>query len=242
MLCPALFVISLRDSELSTVAAGKIRTMVRSAPTAPMSDEVDDDDTRRGIPTAARVFEMLRGLPKVVFRVGREMMASEKTKNIVEVEEEFLPLENINLTGIFQYLPGEQLRKVVLTDKQLCFGLIEESNSIMLDYIPLHEIVEIRQGHEDIKTMFEMFDTDGDGLLTLQELCDGLAMYGLNPAQTKEMFFPTPETSDEDVEDGASQESSGMLLLLSASLSCLCGLPPLPLLALHLLSLLHPPH
>jgi hypothetical protein len=57
-----------------------------------------------------------------------------------------------------RYLPGEQLRRVVLTDKQLCFGLApargdeeeERTRDIMLDYIPLHEISEIRQGHEDI--------------------------------------------------------------------------------------------
>ena len=125
-----------------------------------------------------------------------------------------------------QYLPGEQLRKVVLTDKQLCFGLAQqeqgaeegqESNNIMLDYIPLHEIIGIRQGHEDIPQMFEMFDKDSDGILTLQELTDGLAMYGLSPAMTKAMFFPERDEVeqvadvDDDFEDGASsQGSSGM--------------------------------
>ena len=49
---------------------------------------------------------------------------------------------------------------MVLTDKRLCFGLValgegEEEpdgrpSNIMLDYIPLHEITDIRQGHEDI--------------------------------------------------------------------------------------------
>ena len=38
--------------------------------------------------------------------------------------------------------------------------------------------------------MFEQFDADQDGVLTLQELTEGLAMYGLSPQETKEMFFP----------------------------------------------------
>ena len=42
---------------------------------------------------------------------------------------------------------------------------------------------------EDLGSKVAKFDEDGDGVLTLQELVEGLAMYGFTPVQTRELFF-----------------------------------------------------
>jgi len=110
---------------------------------------------------------------------------------------DYLPTDGVVQVGIFRYLPGEQLRTVVLTRKQLAFGLSpdacrddkpEDANK-MLDYIPLHEIEEIKRSDTDIEDMFNILDTDGDGLISLQELQEGLQMYGLSQTESRKFYF-----------------------------------------------------
>jgi hypothetical protein len=57
------------------------------------------------------------------------------------------------------------------------------------DTIPLHEIEHVGKGEDDLADLFNILDMDADGLLSLMELQDGLAMYGLTPLQTRALFF-----------------------------------------------------
>jgi len=57
------------------------------------------------------------------------------------------------------------------------------------DNIPLHEIEQVGKGEDDIPDLFSILDQDRDGLLTLMELQDGLALYGLAPLETRRLFF-----------------------------------------------------
>ena len=110
-------------------------------------------------------------------------------KATVDTQVEYMPSGSILREGSVKYLPGDQRRRVVLTSRKLCLGL--ENEEVMLDYIPLHEIVEVTHGGIEVsRGLFDTLDEDGDGLLTPRELQEGLQRYGFGLDECLELFFP----------------------------------------------------
>jgi hypothetical protein len=107
-----------------------------------------------------------------------------------DIEQEKLPTKDIIREEVWRLLPGDQRRRILLAKDDLAFGL--EGDDIMLDRVPLHEVSDVVKGDSvfsSTRLMFDEFDQDGDGVLTLQELVEGLAMYGFTPVQTRELFW-----------------------------------------------------
>ena len=74
----------------------------------------------------------------------------------------------------------------------------------MIEAIPLHGIRNLttpRVDQDTMRALFQLWDSDGDGHLTLSELEVGLHKYGLTSEATRQMFFPEEEddTSDEQL-------------------------------------------
>jgi len=113
---------------------------------------------------------------------------------------DILPETGISMRGIFRYLPGEQRRQVLLTRQDICLGLGELDSQELLDSIPLHEIADVRKGTDDWKDLFTILDTDCDGVLSVPELLEGMAKYGLTPMETRALFFGQLE-GDAPVDD-----------------------------------------
>ena len=98
-----------------------------------------------------------------------------------------LPRTHILKHSSFRYLPGEQRRKLLLTRRSICLGL--EGEEVMLDYIPLHEVVSVTRGDSDLGLVYDLLDEDGDGLVSSKELQVGLALLGFSAEDVHDIFY-----------------------------------------------------
>eukprot|EP00960_Hanusia_phi_P050788 760422-Hanusia_phi.AAC.1 len=107
-----------------------------------------------------------------VIKSGAELPISEVLQSSTDVG-----------TDIFYYGAGEQRRKarphtlLIFLDK---LAIALEDDDVILDYIPLHEIENVQNGHQDIQSLFDEIDADGNGCLSLQELNMSLSRFGIS--------------------------------------------------------------
>ena len=64
-----------------------------------------------------------------------------------------------------------------------------EGDDVLLDHIPLHEILSVTRGDADLPILFDVLDADGDGLVTAWDLLDGLALWGFSPDDVASIFY-----------------------------------------------------
>ena len=105
-----------------------------------------------------------------------------------DLDLDSLPDSGILHERVWRYLPGEQRRLILVSSTDISFGV--PGRSVLLDRIPLTEVQEVVRGDADIPNMLTLFDTDLNGELSMQELQEGLQMYGLDPQETRHLFDP----------------------------------------------------
>ena len=60
---------------------------------------------------------------------------------------------------------------------------------MLLDHIPLHEILSVTRGDADLPILFDVLVADGDGLVSAWDLFDGLALWGFSPDDVASIFY-----------------------------------------------------
>jgi len=124
---------------------------------------------------------------QAVSRRRRREQHAQHSRAGLEMSVDLLPSTGILRSAVFKYLPGESRRKILLNGRALCFGL--EGDDVLLDHIPLHEILSVTRGDADLPILFDVLDADGDGLVTAWDLLDGLALWGFSPDDVASIFY-----------------------------------------------------
>lgn len=86
---------------------------------------------------------------------------------------------------------------------------------MMIEAIPLHDIRDLttpRVDQDTMRALFQLWDSDGDGHLTLSELELGLQKYGLTSEATRQMFFPEEEDETSGEQLYVNEETFGLYM------------------------------